>query len=66
MKNKKLQYKSIEAIILVMGRTTGIEPAHVGATNQCVNHFTTYAIFQAIMIILEDVWFVKYKIKKGI
>lgn len=27
-----------------MGRLTGIEPAHIGATIQRVNHFTTAAI----------------------
>ena len=25
-------------------RMTGIEPANVGSTNRCVNHFTTFAI----------------------
>lgn len=32
-----------------MGRTTGIEPASAGATNQSVNHFTTYAICEVII-----------------
>ena len=37
----------------IMGRLTGIEPANVGTTNQCVNHFTTTAMTTDIIIALK-------------
>ena len=43
-----------------MGRNTGIEPAHNGATIHRVNHFTNYAMagvigFEPILTVLETV-----------
>ena len=42
---KKGLRKILDLTFFIMGRTTGIEPAHGGATIRCVNHFTMCAIF---------------------
>ena len=38
----QLSYTTI--IFSKLAGLTGIEPANVGSTNRCVNHFTTFAI----------------------
>lgn len=40
------------SLMFIMGRLTGIEPANVGTTNRCVNHFTTTAITNDIYYII--------------
>ena len=52
---KKIRYHQINSdnteLIDIMGRTKGIEPSHDGTTTRCVNHFTTFAMYQAGIII---------------
>lgn len=52
---KKVRYHQINSdnteLIDIMGRTKGIEPSHDGTTTRCVNHFTTFAMYQAGIII---------------
>ena len=46
---KDENYFSILCLIL-LGRTTGIEPANAGTTTQCLNHLATLALMYDRMI----------------
>lgn len=39
-----MQFVLKTAVVILVGRTTGIEPASAGATTQCLNHLATLAL----------------------